>query len=59
MSARAWHRRRYTRRFRNFAVCIVDRETAETPDDLLRAERRVRRTVHLLNRVRPRQRSRD
>ena len=59
MSARIWHDRRFARRFRNFAVAIIDRETAETPDELRLAERRVRRASHLLGLARPRQRSRD
>jgi len=59
MSARVWHNRRFARRFRNFAVAIIDRETAETPDELRLAERRVRRASHLLDLARPRQRSRD
>ena len=59
MSADVWHDRRFARRFRNFAVAIIDRETAETPDELRLAERRVRRASHLLDLARPRQRSRD
>ena len=59
MSARIWHNRRLARRFRSFAVGIIDRETAETPDGLRLAERRIRRISSLLDLARPRQRSRD
>jgi hypothetical protein len=59
VSARIWHNRRFASRFRNFAVGIVDRETAETAEQTRDAERRIRRTTHLLDLARPRQRSRD
>jgi len=59
MSAAVWHNRRFARRFRNFAVAIIDRETAETPDELRLAERCVRRASHLLDLAGSRQRSRD
>jgi hypothetical protein len=53
MSARIWHNRRFASRFRNFAVGIVDRETAETAEQTRDAERRIRRTTHLLDLARP------
>lgn len=59
MSARIWHNRRLARRFRSFAVGIVDRETAETAEQTRDAERRIRRVSSLLDLARPRQRSRD
>ena len=59
MSARIWHNRRFARRFRNFAVAIIDRETAETAEQTREAERRIRRASHLLDLARPRHRSRD
>jgi len=59
MSARIWHSRRLARQFRNFAAGVVDRETAETVEQTRDAERRIRRTTHLLDLARPRQRSRD
>lgn len=59
MSARIWHNRRLARRFRNFAVGIVDRETADTAEQTRDAERRIRRVSGLLDLARPRQRSRD
>lgn len=59
MSARIWHDRRFARRFRSFAVGIIDRETADTVEQTRDAERRIRRTSGLLDLARPRQRSRD
>ena len=46
-------------RFRNFAVAIIDRETAETAEQTREADRRIRRVSGLLDLARPRQRSRD
>ena len=48
MSARIWHERRRNLRIDRFALAVIDRETAETPDELRLAERRVRRASHLL-----------
>ena len=59
MSARVWHNRRFARRFRNFAVAVIDRETADTVEQTRDAERRIRRVSGLLGLARPRQRSRD
>jgi hypothetical protein len=59
VSARIWHSRRLARRFRNFAVGVIDRETADTVEQTRDAERRIRRASHLLDLARPRQRSRD
>lgn len=59
MSARIWHNRRLARRFRSFAVGIIDRETADTAEQTRDAERRIRRVSGLLDLARPRQRSRD
>lgn len=59
MSARVWHDRRFARRFRNFAVSIIDRETAETDEETRDAERRIRRVSGLLDLARPRERPRD
>ena len=59
MSARIWHDRRWHRRIDRFALAIIDRETAETDEQSRDAERRIRRTTHLLDLARPRQRSRD
>jgi hypothetical protein len=59
MSARIWHDRRRHRRIDRFALAVIDRETAETAEETRDAERRIRRTTHLLNLARPRQRSRD
>lgn len=59
MSARIWHDRRLARRFRNFAVGVIDRETADSVEQTRDAERRIRRVSGLLDLARPRQRSRD
>jgi len=59
VSARIWHDRRLHRRIDRFALAVVDRETAETVEQTRDAERRIRRTTHLLDLARPRQRSRD
>jgi hypothetical protein len=59
MSARIWHDRRRHRRIDRFSLAVIDRETADTAEDLRLAERRVRRASHLLDLARPRQRSRD
>jgi hypothetical protein len=59
MSARIWHDRRRRRCIDRFALAIIDRETAETAEQTRDAERRIRRTTHLLDLARARQRSRD